>query len=116
MNSAQAHLPEVSKHAAILIMLTDGEPTEGKQRAVLEGSELLALRGIQVNASNPRVGDAVGGVVGAGQVEKKVQGKTKHGPGTTVQTTDPGRVKAASVCWATEDISGRHRIVQHPGK
>ncbi|XP_058534992.1 inter-alpha-trypsin inhibitor heavy chain H1 [Ochotona princeps] len=29
LNSAQARLPEVSKHAAILIMLTDGEPTEG---------------------------------------------------------------------------------------
>nr|XP_017199136.2 inter-alpha-trypsin inhibitor heavy chain H1 isoform X2 [Oryctolagus cuniculus] len=29
LNNAQGNLPAVSKHAAILIMLTDGEPTEG---------------------------------------------------------------------------------------
>lgn len=30
MNKAQQSLPELSNHASILIMLTDGEPTEGK--------------------------------------------------------------------------------------
>lgn len=30
LNKAQGSLPELSNHASILIMLTDGEPTEGK--------------------------------------------------------------------------------------
>lgn len=31
LNKAQGSLPELSNHTSILIMLTDGEPTEGKR-------------------------------------------------------------------------------------
>lgn len=40
LNNAQGNLPAVSKHAAILIMLTDGEPTEGKQTAAPGGVQV----------------------------------------------------------------------------
>ncbi|XP_010641382.1 inter-alpha-trypsin inhibitor heavy chain H1 isoform X2 [Fukomys damarensis] len=46
LNKAQESLPEVSNHASILIMLTDGEPTEGvTDRAQIQRNIRNAIRG-----------------------------------------------------------------------
>ena len=40
-------MPGLTNHAPILIMLTDGEPTEGKHlRAALGGTDLFITEGI----------------------------------------------------------------------